>query len=72
MTTRTRLLTILSVVWMMALMTLATVRVFWFGMPDLSAAGATAYGALMGGPLAAVIGWYKWARRDADAGPDKD
>lgn len=72
MTARTRLLTIAAVVWCIALLTFATLRMFWLGVPDINAAQATAYGALMGGPLAAVIGWYKWARRDTDAGQNRD
>lgn len=72
MTARTRLLTIWLLVWGAAVISFASVRFFWLGVPVDSNAAATGYVAITGTMLMGLIALYKWARRDTDARPDTD
>jgi hypothetical protein len=59
-----RIFTGVLVVYVMGLIGYGTHYVFSADLTQLSAATATAYGALVGIPGAGLYGLYKWARSD--------
>ena len=66
MTARTRLLTIWLIIWAMSIISFASVRFFWLGVPVDSGAAATGYIGITGTMLAGLIAFYKWAREPKD------